>query len=108
MRIDARPLAGEDIYVATGDIIPASESAVGGKKAGTIALTFSLTRMRSNLIRTCRTDFCLVLAVGLAALLLIYRLIQRLVIKPLGRLQAATVVLASGRVSAAGGSASPG
>jgi signal transduction histidine kinase/CheY-like chemotaxis protein len=63
---------------------------------GTVSLTVSLYRMRSELTRLCRSDFFLVLAVGILALLLIYRLIVRLVITPLSRLQSATLMLAQG------------
>jgi signal transduction histidine kinase/CheY-like chemotaxis protein len=79
-----------DTYVATSDILS------DGRKVGQITLTVSLNRMRSELTRLCRSDFFLVLAVGILALLLIYRLILRLVITPLGRLQSATIMLARG------------
>ncbi len=82
--------AGE-VYRATSDILS------DGRKVGTIAFTVSLQQMRSELARLCRSDFFLVLAVGILALLLIYRLIVRLVIAPLGRLQSATITLAEGR-----------
>jgi len=80
----------DDHYVAASDIME------DGKKLGTVSLTVSLQGMRSELAELCRSDFFLVLAVGILALLLIYRLIVRLVITPLGRLQSATIMLAEG------------
>jgi signal transduction histidine kinase/CheY-like chemotaxis protein len=79
-----------EYYTATSPIL------AGGQKIGTVSLTVSLQQMHSELARLCRSDFFLVLAVGILALLLIYRLIVRLVITPLGRLQSATVTLAQG------------
>jgi len=80
----------DNSYVAASDIVD------NGRKVGTISLTVSLLRMRSELANICRSDFFLVLAVGILALLLIYRLIVRLVITPLSRLQSATITLAEG------------
>jgi len=80
-----------DSYVAASDIMD------NGVKVGTVSLTISLQRMRSELAQLCRSDFFLVLAVGILALLLIYRLIVRLVITPLSRLQSATIMLAQGK-----------
>jgi len=88
MGTNGRP---ESSYVAASDILD------GGQKVGTISLTVSLQRMRSELAQLCRSDFFLVLAVGILALLLIYRLIIRLVITPLSRLQSATIALAEGK-----------
>jgi signal transduction histidine kinase/CheY-like chemotaxis protein len=82
--------ADSDVYIAKSDLTN------NGRKFGTVALTVSLDRMRTDLERTCRSDFYLVLAVGVLAMLLVYRLIIRLVIKPLGRLQLATNTLAEG------------
>jgi signal transduction histidine kinase/CheY-like chemotaxis protein len=81
----------DNSYVAQSDIVD------NGLKVGTISLTISLQRMHSELAQLCRSDFFLVLAVGILALLLIYRLIVRLVITPLSRLQTATIALAAGQ-----------
>ena len=99
-RMTSSNTAGGDVYVATADVLSASDADAHGKKLGTLTLTLSLQRMRTELARLCRSDFCLVLAVGIAALLLIYRLIHRLVIKPLSRLQSATATLANGEFPA--------
>jgi signal transduction histidine kinase/DNA-binding response OmpR family regulator len=89
-----------DTYTAKADV---ADIQTGGKpggqnggKKGALLLVFSLGRMRSELALICRSDFFLVLAVGIAALGLIYRLIHRLVIHPLSRLHSATATLADG------------
>lgn len=79
-----------DSYVASSDVIDR------GRKLGSLSITFSMRRMHSELARICRSDFFMVLAVVILALLLVYRLVQRLVITPLARLQSATVALARG------------
>ncbi len=92
-RLTSRPSCAssqEDAYAATGIVTS------NGRKQGTVLLVFSLQRMRSELALTCRSDFFLVLAVGILALLLIYRLIHRLVIHPLYRLHSATTTLTHG------------
>ena len=83
-------LVGSQTYITTADI---SEN---GRKLGTVALAISLSRVRLELARTYRADFFLVLAVGMMALLLVYRLTLRLVITPLRRLQQATEMLSRG------------
>jgi signal transduction histidine kinase/DNA-binding response OmpR family regulator len=90
LSIGTEPHPGEELYVATSDIVD------NDTRYGSLSLIVSLRRMRSELGEICRSDFFMVMAVGILALLLIYRLILRLVIKPLGRLQSATMTLSHG------------
>ena len=86
-----RPVATrQEIYTSSGLVED------NGKIWGSVKLALSLTRMRTELNRTCRMALANILVFGLLAMAAVYWLLHRLVVAPLFHLQTATMMLARG------------